>query len=173
MRKIKVLAALAMALTVAFSCVAFAAPSPVAGTVTVLVPGKAGAEAATIQAPTQEQIVALANFIAENAAAIGMTPSVKTTISIVAPADYKGGDVPVVIAAAGLKDGAQNVFAYLLLPNGKTIILPVTVKNGYVGFVAPAFGTVSIVEMLPGASTAANAGFGLGTTAPATPATLH
>ncbi len=91
-----------------------------------------------------------------------------------APADYKGGDIPTVLAAAGLANGAKNVFAYLLLPNGKTIILPCTVKNGYVGFVAPAFGTVSIVVLNPAMGTAANASTAAAAAATAAvPAKLH
>ena len=175
MRKIKTLTALTLALTVAFSCVAFAAPSPTAGIVTIAVPGSTGSQPAQLQPPTIEQLTTLANFIAENAASVGMTANVKTSVTIVAPPGYTGGDVPVVVAVAGLKDGAKNVFAYLLLPNGKTIILPCTVKNGYVGFVAPAFGTVSIVELNPIAGTAVNGAGSLGASAPAAavPATLH
>ncbi len=173
MRKIKALAAITAVIAMMFTTVAFAAPSPVAGVVTVTVPGKGGqASAATIKQPTEKELKSLADYITANALATGMVPTVKASVTIVAPADYKGGDIPTVLAAAGLKDGAKNVFAYILLPNGKKVIVPCTVKNGYVGFIAPAFGSVSIVELNPAsaAATAANA-----TTAPtaAAPAKLH
>ncbi len=174
MRKIKSLIAVTIVLAMAFSTVVMAAPSPTAGVVTVVVPGKNGAQAAQVKAPTQKELTKLASFIAQNAATVGMTPTVVASVGIVAPADYKGGDIPTVLAAAGLANGAKNVFAYLLLPNGKTIILPCSVKNGYVGFVAPAFGTVSIVVLNPSMNTAANATTAAAAAATAAvPAKLH
>lgn len=163
MRKLRFVTAAALVLAMAFSTVVFAAPSPVAGTVMVVVPGGNGApSSAKVSTPTQEQLEALAAYISKEAAAAGLIPSVKSTINISAPADYKGGDTPVVYAVAGLRNGANNVFAYILLPNGRTVVVPCTVRNGYVGFFAPAFGTVSIVEL--------NAP---GTPSSALPATLH
>lgn len=147
MRKIKSLAALTAALTLAISSTAFAAPSPQAGVVSIVVPGSTSASVASIKVPAQKELTSLGSFISSNAASLGMVPSVKGTITIEAPANYKGGEVPVLLAAAGLKNGATNVFAYILLPNGKTIIVPCTIRNGYVGFMAPSFGTVSIVEL--------------------------
>ena len=147
MRKIKALTALTAALALVFSTAVFAAPSPQAGVVTIVVPGDTSSSVASIKVPTEKQLTALGSFITENAASLGLIPSVKGTITIEAPANYKGGDIPVVLAAAGLTNGAGNVFAYILLPNGKTIIAPCTVRNGYVGFIAPAFGTVSIVVL--------------------------
>ena len=154
MRKIKTLIALTAVIAMTAATLVSAAPSPVAGTVTVIVPGSAGEKPAEVKTPTEKELKELAEFISENAAALGMSASVKSTIDIVAPADYKGGDTPVVFAVSGLKDGAKNVFAYILLKNGKRIIVPCTIKNGYVGFIAPAFGTVSIVELNPAAQMA-------------------
>lgn len=173
MKKVKSLIALTAVIAMMAATTVCAAPSPVAGTVIVVNPGSKSSGQATIKQATQKEMTTLANFIAQNAAATGMVPSVKATVSIVAPADYKGGDIPTVIAAAGLPNGAKNVFAYLLLPNGKTIILPCTVKNGYVGFVAPAYGTVSIVQLDPATSTSANAGFGSQAATSMAPAKLH
>ncbi len=173
MKKIRMIIALTAVLAMAVSTAVMAAPSPVAGTVTVTVPGKSGASVATVKAPTQKELTSLANYIAQNAASTGMVPTVKSSLAIVAPADYKGGDIPTVVAAAGIPNGAKNVFAYLLLPNGKTIILPCTVKNGYVGFVAPAFGTVTIVELNPATKSAANTALNAAAAAAATPAKLH
>ena len=98
MRKIKTLIALTAVIAMAFTTVAFAAPSPVAGTVTVTIPGGKGSSAAQIKVPAQEDIKALADFISANAAQAGMTANVKGTIEIVAPAGYTGGDVPVVFS---------------------------------------------------------------------------
>ena len=158
MRKIKVLTAFTAAFTLALSTVAFAAPSPQAGVVSIVVPGATSASVASIKVPTEKELTSLGSFITNNAASIGLVPSVKGTITIEAPANYKGGDVPVLLAAAGLKNGAKNVFAYILLPNGKTIIVPCTIRNGYVGFMAPSFGTVSIVELNTPAEARAAAG---------------
>ena len=171
MKKIKALAAVTAVIAMMFTTVAFAAPSPVAGIVTVTVPGK-NAGAAQVRTPTAKEITALADAIMENAAAVGMVPNVKANLAVVAPADYKGGDIPTVFAVAGLVNGAKNVFAFILMPNGKTVIVPCTVRNGYVGFIAPAFGAVSIVELNPVASTAANAG-NAAAAAVAVPSTLH
>ncbi|MBO4904993.1 MAG: hypothetical protein J5367_07190 [Lachnospiraceae bacterium] len=157
MKKIKVMIALMAVFAMMIGTAVYAAPSPVAGTVTVQIPGKPGTSSATITTPTQKEIKALAEYIAQNAASMGMTAEVKGTIKIVAPADYKGGDIPTVFAVAGLPNGASNVFAYILTPNGKKIMVPCTVRNGYVGFVAPSFGTVSIVVLNQAAQTAANA----------------
>ena len=88
-----------------------------------------------------------------------------------APANYKGGDVPVVFAAAGLPNGATNVFAYIIGPKGKIIIIPCTVRNGYIGFIAPVLGPVAIVQLTPAAQSAANAANPAATAA--VPATLH
>lgn len=164
MRKLRIVTVAALVLAMAFSTTALAAPSPMAGTVMVVVPGGNGTPAsAKVSMPTQKQLEALASFISKDAAAAGLVPSVKSTIDISAPADYKGGDTPVVFAVAGLRNGANNVFAYILLPNGKTVVVPCTVRNGYVGFFAPAFGTVSIVELnVPGSIPST-----------ALPATLH
>ena len=178
MRKIRSIIALTAVIAMAASTVVLAAPSPVAGVVTVVVPGSAGAKTAQVKTPTEKELKDIADFIIANCAAVGMTPSVKSTIDIVAPADYKGGDIPVVYAVAGLKDGAKNVFAYIRLVNGKTIIVPCTIRRGYVGFIAPAFGTVAIVELNPAAGTAVNAANSAKTSTAATtpaaaPATLH
>ena len=172
MRKIKTLVALTAVIAMIFTSAAFAAPSPVAGTVTVTIPGSKGSSAAQIKVPSQEDVKTLTDFISANAAQSGMTANVKGTIEIVAPADYTGGDVPVVFAAAGLPNGAQNVFAFIIGPKGKIIIVPCTVRNGYIGFFAPVLGTVSIVEMTPAQQTAANAGGNTATTM-AVPTTLH
>ena len=166
MRKIKSLTACVIVLAMAFSTAVMAAPSPAAGVVAVVVPGSAAAKPAEVKAPTEAEIKAITDFIAKNAAATGTIPSVKSTIDIVAPADYKGGNAPVVFAVAGLRDGAKNVFAYIRLKNGKVLIIPCAVKNGYVGFYAPAFGTISIVEHISAPTAAAPAGS-------AVPATLH
>ena len=48
MRKIKTLVALMAVIAMMFTTVAFAAPSPVAGTVTVTIPGGKGTSAAQI-----------------------------------------------------------------------------------------------------------------------------
>ena len=157
MRKLKAIIALTAVLAMTASTAVMAAPSPVAGTILVTTPGKPGASAASVKQPTQKELKKLADYIAENAASMGMSASVVSSISIVAPADYKGGDIPTVIAAAGLPDGASNVFAYILLPNGNKVMIPCTVRRGYVGFVSPGFGTVSIVVLTPAAQTAANA----------------
>ena len=162
MKKVKTVVALCAVFAMIFSTVALAAPSPMAGTVTVVVPG-AGGTAAQIKVPTQQEVKALADFISANAASQGMAASVKGTIDIVPPAGYTGGEVPVVFAAAGLKNGARNVFAYVLGPKGKVIIVPCTVHNGYIGFFAPVLGPVAIVEINPISAPAA----------PAAPATLH
>ncbi len=175
MKKIKALVAITAVIAMMFTTVVFAAPSPVAGIVTVTVPGK-NAGAAQLRTPTNKELTALANAIAENAATVGMVPSVKANVAIVAPADYKGGDIPTVFAVAGLQNGAKNVFAYILLPNGKTIIVPCTVKNGYVGFIAPTFGTVSIVELNPVSSQASiygNAQTAAAASVEQAPAKLH
>ena len=147
MRKIRIITVATLVLALAFSTVAFAAPSPVAGTVTVVSPGSGKPSNVNLTKPTEQQLEALASFITDVAKEMGMIPSVKATIGIEAPADYKGGDIPVVIAVSGLANGAQNVFALIVLPNGKKVMVPCTVRNGYVGFNAPALGTVSIVEM--------------------------
>ncbi len=147
MRKFKAVIALTAALAMAFATVAMAAPSPAAGVVSIVVPGSAAPSVAEVKVPAAEDLTALAEFISANAASIGGVPNVKAAIDIVAPAGYTKGDIPVVFAVAGLRTGAKNVFAYIRLKNGKTIIVPCTVKNGYVGFFAPAFGTVAIVEM--------------------------
>ena len=163
MKKLRTLAALTAALTLAISTVAMAAPSPVAGTVVVVTPGGA-AQPAQITPATQQQVETLVALISDTAMQNGLFPSLKATVNITAPAGYTGGETPILLAAAGLKDGA-NVYAYILLPNGKHLIVPCTVKNGYVGFMAPAFGTVAIVEFTPAAGNAvAN---------PAVPAKLH
>ncbi|MCR5591565.1 MAG: hypothetical protein K6F73_08525 [Lachnospiraceae bacterium] len=168
MKRFKAIIALTAVLAMTCTTAVMAAPSPTAGVVTVVVPGKGGAEAAQVTSPTVKELTALAGFISENAATLGMVPSVKTAIDIVAPAGYKGGDVPTIFAVAGLKDGVKNVFAYIRLKNGKTIIVPCTVKNGYVGFMAPAFGTVAIVEL--NTASVAMPAFGQ---PQAVPATLH
>ena len=176
MRKIKALIAITAMIAVSVTTCVFAAPSPVAGTVTVVVPGSKGASAAQVKTPTEKALTELASFISENAATTGMTPTVKSAITIVAPADYKGGDVPVVYAVAGLKDGAKNVFAFIRMANGKVVILPCTVRKGYVGFIAPVFGDVAIVELNPAVSTALNApakNAATAAAASAVPATLH
>ncbi len=166
MKKVRVMIALTAVIAMAVSTAVFAAPSPVAGTVNILDPVTGRASAATVKAPTQTELKELASYIAQNAAAAGMVPTVKSNVDIVAPAGYKGGDVPMVLAVAGLKNGAKNVFAYIRLANGKVLILPCTVNKGYVGFITPAFGTVSIVELNP--ATAMTAGiYGKATT------TLH
>ncbi len=152
MRKIRIMTVAALVLALAFSTVAFAAPSPKAGTVTVVIPGSGKAQNAQINVPSEKQLEALASAITDLAASMGMVPSVKSTVGITAPAGYTGGDIPVVLAVAGIKNCATNIFACILLPNGKTVLIPCTVKNGYVGFNAPGFGTVSIIEMnAPGA----------------------
>ena len=166
MKKIRMMAALTAAFTMLFTTVAFAAPSPAAGTVTVVVPGGNGPAAAQVKAPTQEELKALADYITSNVASMGMGASVKSTIDIIAPAGYKGGDVPVVFAVSGLKNGAKNVFAYVLGPNGKIVMIPCFVHNGYVGFYAPVFGSVAIVEVNPLTQAAAPASGQV-------PATLH
>ncbi len=173
MKKVKSLIALSAVIAMMAATTVCAAPSPVAGTVVVTTPGGKGAGQATVKQASQKELTTLTNYIAQNAAASGMIPSVKATVSIVAPADYKGGDIPTVIAAAGLPNGAANVFAYILLPNGKTVVIPCTVKNGYVGFVAPAFGTVSIVQLTPAAAAMAAGTFGSQSAASAVPAKLH
>ncbi len=155
MRKLRTIAALTAAFAMLFATCAFAAPSPRAGVVTIVVPGTNTPTAAQIKAPTQEELQKLAGFISANVASLGMGASVKTTVDIVAPAGYKGGDVPVVLAAAGLRNGATNVFAYILGPNGKIIVIPCTVHNGYVGFYSPVFGPVAIVEVNPATAKAA------------------
>ena len=157
MKKVKTIIALTAVIAMAVSTAVMAAPSPVAGTILVNTPGKPGSSAATVKQPTQKDLAKLADYIAQNAASMGMTASVVSSISIVAPADYKGGDVPTVIAAAGLPNGASNVFAYILLANGSRVMVPCTVRNGYVGFVSPGFGTVSIVVLNQAAQTAGNA----------------
>ena len=169
MKKIKTIVALTAAFAMLFATCAIAAPSPAAGTVTVVVPGAKGATAAQVKAPTQEELKKLADYITANVASMGMGASVKSTIDIVAPAGYTGGDVPVVMAAAGLKNGATNVFAYVLGPNGKITIVQCFVHNGYVGFYTPVFGSVAIVEVSPLAGTAALSTAGAG----AVPAKLH
>ncbi len=168
MRKLKSVIAVTIVLGMLFSTAVMAAPSPAAGVVTVVVPGQTGAKAAQVKTPTQEEIKAITDFIAKQAAQTGTIPNVKSTIDIVAPAGYAGGNAPVVFAVAGLTDGAKNVFAYIRLSNGKVLIIPCTVKNGYVGFYAPAFGTVSIVEHLPAASA-----IGTNSSAGAVPTKLH
>ena len=166
MKKIKALAAITAILAVTVSTAVFAAPSPTAGVVTVVVPGSTSASAAEVKAPSQEALTELAEFIAGNAATVGQTASVKSAISIIAPKGYKGGNVPVVYAVAGLKDGAKNVFAYIRMANGKVVIVPCTVRRGYVGFIAPVFGDVAIVELNPIAA-AASASAPAATAAPA------
>ncbi len=151
MKKIRIIAAVTATLTMLFSTCAFAAPSPMAGTVTIVVPGSGKAQAAEVKTPSQQDVKKLADFIASNVSSIGMGANVKSTIDIVAPEGFKGGDVPVILAAAGLVNGATNVFAYVLGPNGKVTIVPCTVHNGYVGFFTPVFGTVAIVEINPAA----------------------
>ena len=113
----------------------------------VSVPGSGKASAAKLTVPSDKDLSALASLITDSAKQMGMVPSVKATVGIAAPAGYTGGEVPVVIAVSGLKNGASNVFAFIVLPNGKTVVIPCTVRNGYVGFTAPALGSVSIVEM--------------------------
>lgn len=157
MKKIKAMIALTAVIAMAFTTVAMAAPSPVAGTVTVVIPGQKSASQPRISTPSQVSVAALASYISQFAAQSGTVPTVKATVSISAPADYKGGDVPITVAAAGLPDGAQNVFACIRLANGQIIVLPCTVRGGRVGFVAPAFGDVSIVQLSPAAQNAANA----------------
>ena len=175
MRKFRSMIAITAVLAMAFSTVAFAAPSPTAGVVAVVVPGSSGAKAAAVKTPTLEELSAIGAFISQNAAATGMVPSVKSTIDVIAPADYKGGDTPFVFAVAGLKDGAKNVFAYIRLKNGKTVIVPCTVRNGYVGFISPGFGTVAIVELnsVPTATSNTASKPAAATAATATAATLH
>ena len=173
MKKFKAIMALTAAFAMIFATVAFAAPSPAAGTVTVVIPGGKGATAAQVKAPTTAELKALADYITANAASMGMGASVKSTIDIIAPAGYTGGDVPVVFAAAGLKNGAKNVFAYILGPNGKIMIVPCNVHNGYVGFYTPVFGSVAIVEINPVASTATTAGKATPATTTSLPAKLH
>ena len=166
MKKIKALIAITAILAVTATTVVCAAPSPTAGVVTVVVPGGNGASVAEVKVPTQEALTELAEFISGNAATTGQTATVKSAISIVAPKGYKGGDVPVVYAVAGLKDGATNVFAFIRMANGKVVIVPCSVRRGYVGFIAPVFGDVAIVELNPISAMAASGG---GTV----PATLH
>lgn len=156
-KKIKALIAVTAVIAMTFSTMVMAAPSPVAGTVTVTIPGSGKASSAKITTPTAKELTKLAEYISETVASMGMAASVKSTIKIEAPADYKGGDLPIVYAVAGLKDGASNVFAFILLPNGKKVMVPCSVKNGYVGFISPGMGTVSIVTVDAAASTAANA----------------
>ena len=171
MKKVKAIMAFTAAIAMMFATVAFAAPSPVAGTVTVVVPGGKGATAAQVKTPTTAELKALADFITTNSATLGMGASVKSTIDIIAPAGYTGGNVPVVFAAAGLKNGAKNVFAYILGPNGKITIVPCYVHNGYVGFYAPVFGSVAIVELNPVTAAPKSAATPAATSA--LPATLH
>lgn len=168
MKKIKAMIALTAVIAMAFATVAMAAPSPVAGTVTVVIPGQSGSSQVKVSAPSQASVAALASYISEFAASSGMVPTVKATVSISAPAGYRGGSIPVTIAAAGLPDGARNVFAYIRYPNGKIVVLPCTVKGGRVGFVAEGFGDVSIVQLTDAMQSAAN-----GSKASAIPAKLH
>jgi len=157
MKKIKSVVALTAVLAMTMTSLVMAAPSPRAGVVSVVVPGSTAAAAAEVKTPTTEELTDLADFISESLASLGQAASVKTAITIVPPADYKGGSVPVMFAAAGLKDGAQNVFAYIRLANGEVLIVPCVVNKGHVGFVAPAFGTVAIVEVNPASQPAAGA----------------
>ena len=59
MRKIKTLAALTAAFTLAISSTAFAAPSPQAGVVSIVVPGSTSASVASIKVPTQKELTSL------------------------------------------------------------------------------------------------------------------
>ena len=143
-------------LLAALVCVpVFAAPSPAAGSVNIIVGGKQVPLSSGMKTPTEKDTKQIQTFIFDNAASLGKVANVKSTVTLVAPAGYKKGEeTPIVLASAGLKDGARNVFAYILLPNGKIIIRQCTIKNGYVGFMIPAFGTVSIVELNDAAKTA-------------------
>ncbi len=155
MKKIKAVAAIVAVFTMMATTMVFAAPSPTAGTITVVDPVTKAPSSAQIKQPEQKELEKLAAFISESLAQNGMTASVKTSVSIVAPKGYKGGEIPTVMALAGIPNGATNVFAYILLTNGKKIIVPCTVKNGYVGFVSPGYGTVTIVQLNPTAATSA------------------
>ena len=157
MKKIKAMIAITAILALSAATVAFAAPSPAAGVVSIVIPGSTTPSVAQIKAPTEKALTELASFIAQNAALAGVTPSVKSSVTIVAPKGFKGGNIPIIYAVAGLKDGAKNVFAYIRMANGKVIIVPCTVRKGYVGFVAPAFGDVAIVELNPSAAVPASA----------------
>ncbi len=157
MKKIRAMIAITAILALTASTVVLAAPSPAAGVVSIIVPGSTTPSAAQIKAPTQKALTELASFITQNAATIGQAPSVKSSVTIVAPNGYKGGDIPIIYAVAGLKDGAKNVFAYIRMANGKFVIVPCTVRRGFVGFVAPVFGDVAIVELNPAVSVPASA----------------
>ena len=154
MKKIKAVAALVAVFAMMAGTFVFAAPSPTAGTITIVAPVTKSPSSAQIRQPEQKELEKLASFIAESVAQNGMTANIKTSVSIVAPKGYKGGEIPTVMALAGIPNGATNVFAYILLTNGKKIIVPCTVKNGYVGFVSPGYGTVTIVQLTPAAATA-------------------
>ncbi len=147
-KKIKLLIITTAILTSCFCMPAMAAPSPSAGTVSVVINGRQMPLSDGLKTPTADEMAKIGSFISNDAAQQGKIPSVKATVKIETPSEYKKGDfIPVVFAVSGLKNGASNVFAYILLPNGKIVNKPCTVKNGYVGFYTDVFGTVSIVEL--------------------------
>lgn len=144
--KLKILA-LTLAMATAFSTVVMAAPSPMAGVV-VMTTATGQTRPAQIKTPTTQDLNALTQYITANLAAIGGAGTVKTAVDIVGSNGF-APNTPIMVACAGIPDGAKNIFAYIRLKNGQTLIVPCTVKNGYVGFIAPAAGTVAIVEVSP------------------------
>lgn len=170
MKKIRKIAALTLVLSLVASTAVWAAPSPRCGIVwyflhchtdddggssensapstSTLVTQQAGdATVASVSYPTVEELSSLTVYITQNAALLGMTPSVKSVLKVNRPAGYTGGLVPTVFAVAGLKNGATNVYAYIRGADGKFYIMPCAIFNGYVGFYTPAFGTVAIVQL--------------------------
>lgn len=91
-------------------------------------------------------IAALGNSIVADGQKLGLTPIVKVTKNVFAPAGYvPGTPITLTWAVAGVKDGAQ-LFAYYILPDGKVAIAPVTVKGGYATFTVSSLRAVSLVE---------------------------
>lgn len=91
-------------------------------------------------------VAALGNSIIADAQKLGLTPIVKVTKNVFAPAGYvPGNPITLTWAVAGVKDGSQ-LFAYYILADGKVAIAPVTVKGGYATFTVTSLRAVSLVE---------------------------
>ena len=164
MRKLRALAALTVAISLLASTAVLAKPSPKSGdgkaylnedtnsstpqTAKWTALPESEATILSLKPPTAEELSDLTVYITQNTALLGKTPNVKCVVKTNQPSGYKGGLVPVVFAVSGLKNGQADIYAYIRGAGGQLYIMPCVVFNGYVGYFAPAFGAVAIVELL-------------------------
>ncbi len=148
MKKIRITAALALALVLVFGTTVFAATSPTTGIVTV------DSQVVSVETVSnQTALQALSDAIATDSASTGLAPIVRSCLYVNAPKNYSDGSSTTVSwIVSGVADGAI-VYAYQLV--GSTVNrIQGTVKGGKVTFTVkhlPA--SIAIVEIVKGTST--------------------